>query len=255
MAFDFQSGMRGAQAGSVAGPYGAIAGFVVGGFIGGGKMKKAKAKAKREQRLYRQHLQTITSPEYFGKTIQKMLPSMRESVASGIGPQMQSDIATSLARGGYTGTGVGEVGRAVGIAMPEIEAFRQATAQATPALNREIEGFLANARSKGIDVGYGGGQPLPDPFGSAGPLVDTMGKYGSMMMGGAMGGGMGGGMGMGMGAGMGGGMASSFGGNNAFGALANPQYYSQPSSFFRQMYGQPSNPWSEGLPGQYTTWM
>lgn len=188
--FDFESGMRGAQAGSSTGnPYAIAAGFVIGGFFGGSKKAKAKAKAKREQKLYRQHLQTITSPEYFGKTVQKMLPSMREAVASGLGPQEQSAIATSLARGGYTGTGIGEVGRAVGVAMPQIEAFRQASSQATPAINREIEGFLANARSKQIDVGYGGGAPPSDPFGSAGGLVNALGAMGSMKGGGGYGGG------------------------------------------------------------------
>lgn len=188
--FDFESGMRGAQAGSSTGnPYVIAAGFVIGGFFGGSKKEKAKAKSRRENKLYRQKMQRLTSPEYYGQVVQKMLPSMREAVASGLGPQEQSAIATSLARGGYTGTGIGEVGRAVGVAMPQIEAFRQASSQATPAINREIEGFLANARSKQIDVGYGGGAPPSDPFGSAGGLVNALGAMGSMKGGGGYGGG------------------------------------------------------------------
>lgn len=182
--FDFGSGVRGAQAGASYGgpaaPYTALAGFVIGGFVGGHKKKTAQKKLKKKQKRYAKEYKALTDPSHYGQLVGKFLPSMRNAVAtSGAGAQAQSNIATSLARGGYSGTGLGEMGRAVGYIAPEIAAMQAAQPLAERTWEREIQDF--NTHALGENIGWQG-QPIQkaDLFGSAGGLVNMAGAYGSM---------------------------------------------------------------------------
>ena len=191
-AFDFQSGMQGAQAGASIGgpaaPYTAAAGFVIGGFVGGHKKATAKKKLKKKQRRYEKAYKELTGPAGYNKVVQGLLPGQRNLIAAGPGSQMQSNIATSLARGGYSGSGLGEASRAIGYIAPEVAALQQSNQQAFPIWQQQIQAFNDKAASE--DIGWKGGNvpyAVNNPFGSASGAINMLGAYGSMMKG--MGGG------------------------------------------------------------------
>lgn len=177
MAFDMQSGVRGAQAGSVAGPYGAIAGLVIGGFVGGRKKAHEKKKLKKKQQRYARQYAALTNPKHLGELVSKFRPVFREQVLTGQAPQQQAALEAALARGGFTGTGIGAIGNAISQTMPDVLSFQNALAYAGPQWDKEIERFNQKALSE--NIGWMG-QPIQhaDPFGSAGALVDTVGSYG-----------------------------------------------------------------------------
>ena len=180
--FDFSSGVQGAQAGaSVGGPYAgyaAAAGFVIGGFVGGHKKSKEKKKLKKKQRRYNKAYKELTSPAGYNKVVQGLLPGQRNLIASGPGSQMQSNIDTSLARGGFSGTGIGEVGRAIGYVAPEVAALNLANQKGLPIWQQQIEAFNEKARSE--DIGWQGGPTSMtnfQPFGSATDAINMLGAY------------------------------------------------------------------------------
>jgi len=178
--FDFGSGMQGAQAGSVAGPYGMAAGFVIGGFVGGHKKAVANRKLKKKQRRYNKAYADLTSPAGYNKTVQGIFPGQRNLIASGPGSQMQSNIDTSLARGGFSGTGFGETARAIGYVAPEVAALNIANEKALPIWQQQIEAFNQKASSE--DIGWQGGPTSMtnfQPFGSATGAINMLGTYGA----------------------------------------------------------------------------
>jgi hypothetical protein len=141
MAFDFDSAMAGAQTGSVAGPYGAIAGFAVGGFIGGQKNKKIKKlQKKREKRL-----RYLTSPKHFADVTRELTPLFREQVAGGAGAEATAAINSRVARGGLTGTGIGTALSAGAAAIPEVMAFKEALGQSGDIIANQLTHY-------GVDI-------------------------------------------------------------------------------------------------------
>jgi hypothetical protein len=137
MAFDYESGLAGAQTGAAAGPYGAIAGFVVGGFVGGRKKDAMrKLMKKREKKL-----RYLASPKHLAEVTSQLTPQFRQQIAGGAGAAAQSAIQNSISRRGLSGTGIGAALGAGAAAIPEITAFNQALGQAGNVINRQTEAY------------------------------------------------------------------------------------------------------------------
>ena len=92
--------------------------------------KKSDDKARKDAKDFRNQLLGVTSVEEFLRTTKALRPQFRELVASGIGPSIQSSIATRVARAGGSKTGIGIAAGNIGSVLPEIEAIRQASAAA-----------------------------------------------------------------------------------------------------------------------------
>src|SRR6266481_4410882 len=111
----------GAATGSVFGPIGTVVGGVVGaaaGFFGGRSKKRAAEERMRKIRASQARIRGLASPEHLAEVMGKLQPMMRQIVASGLGPQFQAQVASSLAAHGATGTGVGEAMRAGAASAP-----------------------------------------------------------------------------------------------------------------------------------------
>lgn len=140
--FDFDSAMAGAQTGgSVGGPYGAIAGFVISGFMGGSKKKKMKQLAKKKQK----RLQKLASPQHLADVTRQLTPLMRQDVAGGAGAELQQAIQTGVARRGLTGTGIGTALTAGASAVPEVMAFKMALGKSGDIVERQIGNEMGRA--------------------------------------------------------------------------------------------------------------
>lgn len=140
MAFDFESGMSGAAAGSsIGGPYGAAAGFVIGGFVGGGKKKRIK----KQQRRFQQRYNMLTSPAYLKDVTRGQIPIARENImASGAGNAIKQDIASNLTSHGLIGTGVGTALQSAASLAPANMATQMANALAQGIIERQITGLI-----------------------------------------------------------------------------------------------------------------
>lgn len=235
--FDTQSAIRGAAAGNEIYPgYGAIAGLVIGGFIGGHKKAAEKKKLKKKQQRYARNYAALTNPKHLGEIISQFRPVFREQALTGPAPQQQAALESTLARGGFTGTGIGAIGNAISQTMPDVLSFQNALAAAGPQWDREINQFNQKALSE--NIGWMG-QPVQhaDPFGSAGALTDVLGSYG------------GGGMSL-----VGGGFKNPYlgmrpGPDKGLGGWQIPSSYTTPSGLgsFQTQYGN-SNFGGGGLP-------
>lgn len=103
-----------------------LLGSATGGLIGESPAEKSRKDILR----VRGQILAATSPEELLRTIKTLRPQFRELVASGIGPSIQSSIATRVARAGASKTGIGITTGNIGSVLPEIEAIRQATSAA-----------------------------------------------------------------------------------------------------------------------------
>jgi YmgG-like glycine-zipper protein len=147
-----------AQGAAVGGPYGALIGAGIGaisGFMSGRRRKKAERAERRRQERIRQK----ASPQHLAAVIQSLQPVFREIVASGLGPQFQTQVNDSLAKHGLTGTGVGEAFRSSAAAAPAIFATQGATSEANQVVNREL---------------YAEGVAGPEPSPAGNPLMDAL---------------------------------------------------------------------------------
>jgi len=135
MAFDFDSAMAGAQTGANAGPYGAIAGFAVGGFLGG----RAGSKQKRLMKKREKRIRYLTSPQHFADVTKQLTPLFREQVAGGAGAEATAAINTRLARSGLSNTGIGTAIAGGAAAVPEVMAFKAALGQSGDIISNQLE--------------------------------------------------------------------------------------------------------------------
>lgn len=153
----------------IAGAIGAISAY--GGALSG---NKAAQKQKEQQRLAKQEL----NAKHISKMTQKLTPLFRQGIAGGLGPSYESGVAGNLASRGLTGTGIGESLRNASMAVPGIEAFRAALANAI-----DIQKARASLMA---------GAPPPQP--RQNPLTGALSGFASGFLG-AGGGGLMGGMG------------------------------------------------------------
>jgi hypothetical protein len=122
-AFDVASGTAGASAGAGLGPYGAAAGFVIGGFLGGAANRNAKKQRQTIENKIRRRL----SPQYYNNLVREFTPIAREGVVnSGAGNVIKQDVGTNLARQGLNGTGVGAAIQSAASLAPSNIAFQTA---------------------------------------------------------------------------------------------------------------------------------
>ena len=135
-----------------------LAGSLTGGLIG----ESPAEKARKDILGVRAQILAATSPEELLATIKALRPQFRELVATGIGPSIQSSIATRTARAGGAKTGVGLAALNIGSVLPEIEAIRQAAATARGLQQQKV-------------AALSGFQPLPfdDPISQIASLGET----------------------------------------------------------------------------------
>lgn len=142
MAFDIGSATQGAQVGSAAGPYGAAAGFVIGGFIGGSQKKRRKKAAQRDKRK----LTALASPQHLADVARSYTPLARENVlASGAGNAIQQDVQSNITNRGLTGSGVGLAFQNAAAQAPSNLATQISHSLAQEAVQREIDAFLGTS--------------------------------------------------------------------------------------------------------------
>ena len=135
-----------------------LLGSATGGLIG----ESPAEKARKDIEGVRRQILAATSPEELLATIKALRPQFRELVASGIGPSIQSSIATRVARAGAGTTGIGIAAGNIGSVLPEIEAIRLATSAAQRLQQQKV-------------AALSGFQPLPfdDPIGQIASLGET----------------------------------------------------------------------------------
>ena len=106
---------------AIAAAVGAIAAYY-------GARSKNKAKAKQRKAIKKREAAALQalSPEAVAAATRKYQPLFREEIAGGEGPLLKQATASSLARHGLTGTGVGEAIRGLSATAPDAEAFRRA---------------------------------------------------------------------------------------------------------------------------------
>ena len=145
------------------GPAGAVVGGLAGGLAGG-----EADKANKRNRQLEAELRRITSPEELLRITQLLTPELREQFAASLTPSLQSSIAGTLEARGLTGTGLGEVLRALSRIAPEIAAVTAAGDRASDVVGRQV-----SART---------GAPFTTPRTSAldefGKTIDLLGKLG-----------------------------------------------------------------------------
>lgn len=141
MAFDTNSAVQGGLAGaSVGGPYGAAAGFVLGGFLGGSYQKGQK----KQRRTLEKKIRRRQSPEYLKQRIQEYTPIARQAVLeSGAGTSLQQEVQSNISKRGLTGTGVGTAFQNAAALAPSQFAAQTATNLATNSIDQEIQGILS----------------------------------------------------------------------------------------------------------------
>jgi hypothetical protein len=149
--FDFESGLSGAQTGSAAGPWGALAGFVISGFMGGsrkGAMRKALAKKRHE-------LMGLASPKHLADVTQQLTPQFRQQVAGGAGAEASQAITDAVARRGLSGTGIGTALEGGAAAIPEIMAFKESLGTAKAVVTNQMNTARGLAGSSVGEYGMG----------------------------------------------------------------------------------------------------
>lgn len=138
---------------AIAAAVGAISGYM------GARSKNKAARRQRDAIKAREAAALAAlSPEAVSKAANKYRPLFREQIAGGEGPLLKQATASSLARHGLTGTGVGESIRALAQTAPDAEAFRRALER-----GYETQQSIANTIL---------GRPIPDylrenPYGAA----------------------------------------------------------------------------------------
>lgn len=105
-----------------------IAGVVAAAGAVGNSMQ-AQAGVQAAARHAREAKQLLGAKKVM-KLQKKLYPQFRESIASGLGPQFASNVATNISRRGLEGTGIGLSIKNAALAVPGVEAFRQSLAQA-----------------------------------------------------------------------------------------------------------------------------
>ena len=95
-------------------------------FSGARSRNKARKKQKRAVKERERDALAQLSPEAVTGATKKFQPLFREMIAGGEGPLLKQSTASSLARHGLTGTGVGEAIRGLSATAPDAEAFRRA---------------------------------------------------------------------------------------------------------------------------------
>ena len=123
---------------------------LLGSFTGGLIGESPAEKQRKDIEGIRRQILAATSPEELLSTIKALRPQFRELVATGIGPSIQSSIATRVARAGAGRTGVGIAAQNIGSVIPEIEAIRQAAATAQ-GLQRQKVGALSGFQALPFD--------------------------------------------------------------------------------------------------------
>jgi hypothetical protein len=136
---------------------GAIAGF----FSGKGKARAA-AEHLRKVREAQARIKQLASPEHLAEVMGKLQPLMRQIVASGLGPQFQQQVASSLAAHGATGTGVGEAMRSGAASAPNLMASQMGAEQAGGIVKNEMgaEAAAAGMEPGTADIAAGQENPL-----------------------------------------------------------------------------------------------
>lgn len=141
-------------------------------FSGAVSGNKAARKQQSQQRLAKQEL----NAKSIAHMTQKLTPLFRQGIAAGLGPSYESGVAGNLANRGLTGTGIGESLRNASQAVPGIEAFRAALANAID-IQRSRAALMAGA-------------PPPQP--RQGPIMGAISGAASGFLGAGGGGLMGG---------------------------------------------------------------
>ncbi len=139
MAFDFESGLQG---GEIAGensqgnPWAVAAGFVIGGFAGGRKKRRAKKDIRKNKR----RLKKFGSTKFLQEETARGLPLFRQAIqTSGEGARIGSKIASLTSRTVGSNTGIGQALQSSAINAPELIAFQNATNQARVVQERKIK--------------------------------------------------------------------------------------------------------------------
>lgn len=148
--FDIGSGVQGAQAGTAVYPgIGTVAGFVIGGFLGGAKKSKAANKVKKKEKQLRQ----LMTPEWLRQQIARGLPLFRQQVqTSGAGAALGEKQATQVARAAGGNTGIGASLLAASERSGENLAFTQAGQGALQERERLFEELTREIGSLGGNV-------------------------------------------------------------------------------------------------------
>jgi hypothetical protein len=105
-----------------------------------------KAKKKAQTRVAR-----YAGPDYVIPALQRYLPIFRNLLLSQLGAGYGSQAATSLARHGFTGSGIGEIVRGLSQVAPEFEAFRAALGAAENSSARATGSQVGTAAPGGTD--------------------------------------------------------------------------------------------------------
>lgn len=140
MAFDTNSAVSGGLAGaSVAGPYGAAAGFVLGGFLGGSFQKGNK----KQRRTLERKIRRRQDPAYLAKRVAEYAPLARRTVLeSGAANTLQQEVQGNISRRGLTGTGLGTAFQNAAALAPSQFAAQTATTLATNSIDNEVNSIM-----------------------------------------------------------------------------------------------------------------
>lgn len=142
MAFELESGIGGAAAGSAFGPIGAAAGFVIGGFLGGRKKKKAARKLRKQK----ERIRRILSFQNFQTLFNQFRPLGRENqLTSGASGERAFNVARSLGVSGTTQTGLSAPLSSAVSTLDENAASQFATNQANVTIAGQLAGEGINA--------------------------------------------------------------------------------------------------------------
>lgn len=135
VAWDTSEAVSGGMAGAGLGPYGAAAGFVLGGFLGGARNRGEKKRMRTRERQIRRRL----SPAYYKQKLQEFTPIARQNVLeSGAGNVIKQEVQGNISRRGLTGTGLGTAFQNAAALAPANIASTQAQNMASSSINNEI---------------------------------------------------------------------------------------------------------------------
>jgi hypothetical protein len=109
--------VTGGAAGASFGPYGVIIGAAIGA-IGGFFSSRGESDAADEMRRRQAQAMRLLSTKAILRKATRVTPQFRALVAGGIGPGIESRVASNLARTGFADTGAGEALRGLSYQVP-----------------------------------------------------------------------------------------------------------------------------------------